>query len=76
MNKEYCVLGFGWGMDIAVLEFVRTYTGYWAEIYDSVGSTNLVDSAPRKIGHPQEGNVPFLKHTDKNVIEDGQPTSI
>ena len=49
MSKEYYVLGFGWGMDTTELASVRSYMGYLAEIYASVGSENLVDSANRKI---------------------------
>lgn len=41
----------------------------WAEVHASVGSTELTDSATRTIRHPQGGNVPFLKHINKNVIE-------
>lgn len=59
----------------AVLAFVRSYTGYLAETYASVGSTNLVDSASRKVWHPQGGNVPSLKHMSKNATEDAQPSS-
>lgn len=54
-------------VDIAA--FVRSYTGYLAEVHARVESPNPADSV-RKIQHPQGGHVPFLKHTNKNVIED------
>lgn len=49
MRREYYVLGFGQGMDIIALVSVKNYTGYMPEGYASTGSTNLADSATRKI---------------------------
>ena len=50
-NKEYYVLdlGLGWGVGHCSISIYQSYIGYLAEIYASVGSTYLVDSAARKI---------------------------
>lgn len=50
-NKEYYVLdlGLGWGVEHYSISIYQSYIGNLVEIYASVGSTYLVDSAARKI---------------------------
>lgn len=55
--------------DIIALVSVKNYTGYMPEGYASTGSTNLADSATRKILDTYKESMHLLKTHTKNMSQ-------